>query len=63
VRRDETLGEVRQVGSPVTFADGWVGPASLAEVDRLGGHTRDILRESGYADAEIDDLIARKIVA
>jgi formyl-CoA transferase len=29
----------------------------------LGQHTREILSESGYADAEIDALIAEGVVA
>ena len=33
------------------------------DVPRAGEHTREILRETGYADAEVQDLLTRKVIA
>lgn len=55
------LGRVRTLGFPVRLT------ATPAEVRRgapvLGEHTRDVLGEMGYADAEIDELAARSVIA
>jgi len=54
-------GPTRALGCPIHFSD------TPARVDRpaprLGEHTRHILRECGYADAEIDAMAAAGIVA
>ena len=54
-------GATRAVGCPVHFS------ATPARVDRpaplLGQHTREVLRESGYSDAEIDAFVAAGVVA
>jgi formyl-CoA transferase len=34
-------------------------PAMQGQAGRIGEHTREVLRETGYADADIDDLIAK----
>jgi crotonobetainyl-CoA:carnitine CoA-transferase CaiB-like acyl-CoA transferase len=33
------------------------------DVPRAGEHTREVLREAGYTDAEVQDLAARKVIA
>jgi crotonobetainyl-CoA:carnitine CoA-transferase CaiB-like acyl-CoA transferase len=55
-----TEGTIRQARPPARFS------ASPAEVRRpaplLGEHTREVLREAGYAPAEIDSLIENKAI-
>jgi crotonobetainyl-CoA:carnitine CoA-transferase CaiB-like acyl-CoA transferase len=63
VTQDREYGELRQIGSPVQFRAAPPVPPHLGAVDRLGGHTREIMQECGYSGAEIDDLLARGIVA
>jgi crotonobetainyl-CoA:carnitine CoA-transferase CaiB-like acyl-CoA transferase len=54
-------GATKALGCPVHFS------ATPASVERpaplLGEHTREILRESGYADAQIDAFVASGVVA
>lgn len=52
-------GMVRMVRPPVRF--GGAGWAVRRPAPRLGEHTREILAETGLGEAEIDDLIARKV--
>jgi len=53
-------GTTRALGCPVHFSK------TPARIDRpaplLGQHTREVLREHGYADAEIDALVAEGVV-
>jgi crotonobetainyl-CoA:carnitine CoA-transferase CaiB-like acyl-CoA transferase len=49
-------GPIRTLGMPVRH-DGFPSPA-LRPAPRLGEHSREVLREAGYGDAEIDGLIA-----
>ena len=50
------LGTTRALGSPVKFS---ATPTSIERgAPLLGEHTREILAEFGYADAEINALIA-----
>jgi crotonobetainyl-CoA:carnitine CoA-transferase CaiB-like acyl-CoA transferase len=49
-----TAGEVKAIGLPIKFSDtpgGVHRPAPL-----FGQHSREVLREAGYSDAEIDQL-------
>jgi crotonobetainyl-CoA:carnitine CoA-transferase CaiB-like acyl-CoA transferase len=49
-----TLGTVETIGLPVKFSSTPGGVARGAPV--YGEHTREVLREHGFADAEIDAL-------
>jgi crotonobetainyl-CoA:carnitine CoA-transferase CaiB-like acyl-CoA transferase len=55
-----TAGEVKTIGLPVKFSDtpgGVRRPAPL-----FGEHTREVLRENGFTDKEIDHLLAEGAV-
>ena len=54
-------GPTRGVGCPIHFS-ATPTPASTA-APLLGQHTRELLREAGYGDAQIDDLINKGVVA
>jgi crotonobetainyl-CoA:carnitine CoA-transferase CaiB-like acyl-CoA transferase len=56
-----TLGKVRTLGLPVKFSDTPGGVRHGAPL--LGQHTREVLREFGFADAEIDGFLAEGAVA
>ena len=53
-------GATRALGSPLHFS------ATPTRIDRpaplLGEHTREVLRESGYTDAEVDAFAAARVV-
>ena len=53
-------GSIRMGRPPVRFGD--ADCALRHPAPRLGEHSRAILRETGFAEPEIDDLLARKIV-
>jgi crotonobetainyl-CoA:carnitine CoA-transferase CaiB-like acyl-CoA transferase len=56
-----TAGPVRQVGHPLKLR---VHPAAIAgPPPRLGEATRELLREAGYPEPEIDDLLGLGIVS
>jgi len=53
-------GPTRAIGSPVHLSR---TPAQITRpAPRLGEHTREVLREAGYTDSDIDDLVASRIV-
>ncbi len=54
-------GPTRGVGCPIHFS-ATPTPASTA-APLLGQHTRELLREAGYGDAQIDELIDEGVVA
>jgi len=55
-----TEGRIRQARPPARFS---ASPASVRRLaPRLGEHTAEVLREAGYAPAEIDSLIENKAV-
>lgn len=59
--RHPSEGTVRYVNPPTRFA---ATPASVRlPAPLLGQHTREILREAGYADQEIESFAARGIVS
>lgn len=49
------LGTVRGVGSPLRFRD--ASPAHRTAGPLLGQHTREVLREAGIGEAQIDALV------
>jgi crotonobetainyl-CoA:carnitine CoA-transferase CaiB-like acyl-CoA transferase len=53
-------GHIRRVRPPVRFGD--ADCALRHPALRLGEHSRAILQEAGLGEAEIDDLLARKVV-
>jgi crotonobetainyl-CoA:carnitine CoA-transferase CaiB-like acyl-CoA transferase len=55
-----TEGRVRLMRDPGTWSE--TPPREGHVAPRLGEHTREILTEAGYIDAEIDGLIERKAV-
>jgi crotonobetainyl-CoA:carnitine CoA-transferase CaiB-like acyl-CoA transferase len=55
------LGAVRTIGLPVKFSD---TPGEISQgAPMFGQHTREVLRECGFADAEIDALAAEGAIA
>src|SRR5215467_1122302 len=55
-----SLGKVKTLGAPVKFSATPAGVARGAPL--LGEHTREVLREHGYADTDIDTLAASGVV-
>jgi len=56
-----TLGQVRQIGSPMRFSRTPSVRAAAGPV--LGDHTRAALRSAGYSDEEIAELLDRGVAA
>jgi alpha-methylacyl-CoA racemase len=60
-QRHPTEGPRPQLGTPIHLRE---RPASLRTVaPELGEHTRELLREAGYDEAEVDELIAGGVAA
>lgn len=58
-----TEGRVRGMGLPIHFSDmDNAAPATSRPAPLLGEHTRQVLKESGYAEHEIDELIRSQAV-
>jgi len=54
-------GPTKAIGCPVHFSATPTAVTRAAPL--LGEHTREVLREHGYAEAEIDALVAEGVVA
>jgi crotonobetainyl-CoA:carnitine CoA-transferase CaiB-like acyl-CoA transferase len=52
-----TVGPTKAIGLPIKFSDTPGGVRRAAPV--FGQHTREVLREHGYSDAEIDQMAAQ----
>lgn len=50
-----SAGRVRQIGFPMRFSETPARFRSFAP--ELGQHTRELLREAGYSDAEVEELL------
>lgn len=55
-----TAGKVKGIGLPIKFSE---TPGNMTRpAPKFGQHTRDVLREHGFSDAEIDEMIAARAV-
>ncbi len=55
------VGKIKQMGSPLKFSD--IRPdINRYPAPRLGEHTREILRELGFAESRISELAEEKII-
>jgi crotonobetainyl-CoA:carnitine CoA-transferase CaiB-like acyl-CoA transferase len=57
----ETIRNLRLVATPIKREGGWREGADRAP-PVLAQHSTEILREAGFSDAEVADLLAKKIV-
>jgi len=56
-----TEGSLRMMRTPLAWSD--APPHELRPAPRLGEHSVEILREAGYAEAEIEAMIASRVTA
>jgi crotonobetainyl-CoA:carnitine CoA-transferase CaiB-like acyl-CoA transferase len=55
-----TAGKVKAIGLPIKFSDTPGGVRRAAPL--LGQHTREVLREHGFSDAELDQMAAQGVI-
>jgi len=55
-----TAGHVKAIGLPIKFSDTPGGVRRAAPI--FGQHTREVLRDSGFSDAEIEQLAAEGVI-
>ena len=53
-------GTIRTMRMPMSWSDS--SPDPVRPAPRLGEHSREVLREAGYDDGQIDQLVARQAV-
>ena len=57
---DEELGELQNIGVPVKLSE---TPGSIrSRGPALGQHSREILLEHGYTEAEVEGLVAAGVI-
>src|SRR4029077_19181568 len=55
-----TAGKVKAIGPPIKFSD---TPGDVRRAAPLfGQHTREVLRENGFSDIEIDQLLSQGVI-
>jgi crotonobetainyl-CoA:carnitine CoA-transferase CaiB-like acyl-CoA transferase len=55
-----TAGKVKSIGLPIKFSETPGSVTRAAPV--LGQHTREVLREHGFSDAEADQMAAQSAI-
>jgi crotonobetainyl-CoA:carnitine CoA-transferase CaiB-like acyl-CoA transferase len=55
-----TAGQVKAIGLPIKFSDTPGGVRHAAPL--FGQHSREVLRENGFSDGEIDQLLSQGVI-
>jgi crotonobetainyl-CoA:carnitine CoA-transferase CaiB-like acyl-CoA transferase len=55
-----TAGQVKAIGLPIKFSDTPGGVRRAAPI--FGQHTREVLRECGFSDADIEQMAAQGVI-
>jgi crotonobetainyl-CoA:carnitine CoA-transferase CaiB-like acyl-CoA transferase len=55
-----TAGNIKSIGLPIKFSDTPGGVRRAAPV--FGQHTREVLREYGFSDQEIEQMAAQGVI-
>jgi crotonobetainyl-CoA:carnitine CoA-transferase CaiB-like acyl-CoA transferase len=55
-----TAGRVKAIGLPIKFSDTPGGVRRAAPL--FGQHTREVLRENGFSDSEIEQLLEQGVI-